>query len=74
MVGDGHLALSQTLEERRLSRSVRSDQTISSADGELDGGVLDELLSVASESETTDLDIQSAGLRLKSTGGSACAQ
>mmetsp|Transcript_8617 Transcript_8617/g.27092 ORF Transcript_8617/g.27092 Transcript_8617/m.27092 type:complete len:399 (+) Transcript_8617:581-1777(+) len=60
---DGHVPVGQALEEGGLASPVVPDQTVPPADGELDHGVLDQLLTIQRQREVVDLDVARSGPR-----------
>lgn len=71
---EGELALVDGLEQGRLSATVLTQQTVSAAVVDLEGGVVEEDLSVEHERCRDDLDIARLLERGEHTGGDAVGQ
>lgn len=71
VLGNRVLARSDGLEEGTLSAAVLAQQTVATAQGQLQGGVLDEDLAVEDQAGAGDLDVLALGEGRENTGGDA---
>lgn len=71
VLGNRVLAGGDGLEKGRLSAAVLAQQTVAAAQGQLQGGVLDEDLAVEDQAGAGDLDVLALGERCENTGGDA---
>jgi hypothetical protein len=56
-IGDGDFTVGDALEELGFTAAVGAEETVFTANGQLDGGVVDELVTPGDEGEVLDFDI-----------------
>jgi hypothetical protein len=74
MSGDRDLALGKAIQKVGLARAILPKQTISSANRELNGAILDEFNTVKTQTEVIDFQISGRRARSKNTSDRALDQ
>jgi hypothetical protein len=69
VLGNGELASSNGLEDSGLSTAVLTEETVAATEGQLEGGIGDEDLSVEHKGGRGDLNVARGGQRGQHTGG-----